>query len=174
MSFKSPLAWGTALVLSATSAAAQAGQLTLDVQIPQQNVTEYHKPYVAGWIEAPNGTVGANLFVWYDVKKRDGGGQKYLKELRGWWRKAGRDMTLPIDGVTGATRAPGRQTLTLDTAAALKGLPAGQYSLVIEAAREGGGHDLVKLPITYAPTKALSLTGKGDGELGDIRVAYKP
>ena len=171
---KSTLAWGTALILSATSVAAQAGQLTIDVQIPQQNVTEYHKPYVAGWIEAPNGAVSANLLVWYDVKKRDGGGQKYLKELRSWWRKAGRDLTLPIDGVTGATRVPGRQTLTLDTASALKGLPAGQYNLVIEAAREGGGHDLVKLPVTYSPAKAFAVKGKGEGELGDITAAYKP
>lgn len=171
---KSTFAWGSALALSAVSATAQAGQLTVDVQIPQQNVAEYHKPYLAGWIETPAGAVSANLFVWYDVKKREGGGLKYLKDLRSWWRKAGRDLTLPIDGVTGATRAPGRQTLTLDTAVALKGLPAGQYNLVIEASREGGGHDLVKLPITYTPAKPFTAKGKGEGELGDIKATYKP
>ena len=81
-------------------------------------------------------------------------------------------MTLPADGVTGATRAPGRQTVTSD--AVVKNLPAGQYSLVVEASREAGGHDLVKLPFSYSPAKPVTVSGKGDGELGDIRVTYKP
>ena len=83
-------------------------------------------------------------------------------------------MTLPVDGVSGATRAPGRQTLSLDATTALKSLPAGQYSLVIEASREAGGHDLVKLPIDWNPAKGMVVTGKGDGELGDIKASYTP
>ena len=171
---KSSLVWGGALIVTATASVAQAGQLTVDLTLPQQNVAEYHKPYVAGWIEDGTGKVGQTLFVWYDVKKRDGGGEKYLKDLRTWWRKAGRDATMPIDGVSGATRAPGRQTLTLDTATMLKNLPAGQYSLVVEAAREAGGHDLVKVPVTWNPAQAAGGAGKGDGEIGDVKVAYKP
>lgn len=170
---KSTSVWGGALILTASASAASAGQLTVDLQVPQQSVAEYHRPYVAGWIEDGAGQAKATVFAWYDVKKRDGGGLKYLKELRTWWRKAGRDLTLPADGVSGATRAPGRQTVTVDSAA-LKGLPAGQYSLVIEASREAGGHDLVKLPLSYSPAKPVTVSGKGDGELGDVRVAYKP
>jgi len=171
---KSTSVWGGALILTASASSASAGQLILDIQVPQQSVAEYHKPYVAGWIEDGTGQARATVFVWYDVRKRDGGGLKYLKELRTWWRKAGRDLTLPIDGVSGATRAPGRQTVTVDAAAALKGLPAGQYSLVVEASREAGGHDLVKLPFAYAPAKPVTVTGKGDGELGAVNAAYKP
>ena len=169
---KTYAAWGGALVASASASAAAAGQLTLDIQVPQQAVAEYHKPYLAGWIEDGSGQVKGTVFVWYDVRKRDGGGLKYLKEMRTWWRKAGRDMTLPADGVTGATRAPGRQTVTSDAVG--KNLPAGQYSLVVEASREAGGHDLVKLPFSYSPAKPVTVSGKGDGELGDIRVTYKP
>jgi len=168
---KTHAAWGGALIATASASAAAAGQLTLDIQVPQQAVAEYHKPYLAGWIEDDAGQVKGTVFVWYDVRKRDGGGLKYLKEMRTWWRKAGRDMTLPVDGVTGATRAPGRQTVLSD---ALKALPAGQYSLVVEASREAGGHDLVRLPFAYAPAKPVTVSGKGDGELGDVRVTYKP
>ena len=171
---KSTSVWGGALVVAASASAASAGQLTVDIQLPQQSVAEYHKPYVAGWIEDSTGQAKATVFVWYDVKKRDGGGLKYLKELRTWWRKAGRDLSLPADGVSGATRAPGRQTVTVDTSVALKGLPAGQYSLVVEASREAGGHDLVKLPLSYAPAKPVTVSGKGDGELGTVTAAYKP
>ena len=92
---KSTSVWGGALVVAASASAASAGQLTVDIQLPQQSVAEYHKPYVAGWIEDSTGQAKATVFVWYDVKKRDGGGLKYLKELRTWWRKAGRDLSLP-------------------------------------------------------------------------------
>lgn len=171
---KSPAAWGGALIATVSAPAATAGQLSLDVEVPQQSVAEYHKPYVAAWIEDGTGQARASLLVWYDVKKRDGGGLKYLKELRTWWRKAGRDLSLPADGISGATRAPGRQTVAVDSTLALKGLPAGQYSLVVEASREAGGHDLVKLPFAYSPAKPITVSGKGDGELGEVRARYAP
>lgn len=162
---------GGALALTATGA--NAGQLVLDVEIPQQKVAEYHKPYVAGWLENASGGHAGNLFVWYDVKKREGAGQKWLQDMRTWWRKSGRDLKLPIDGVTSTTRAPGRQTLTIDTAQ-IAGLKPGAYVLVVEAAREAGGHDLVKVPFTYSPGKGGTVSGKGDGELGTVSLTYKP
>jgi len=166
---------GGALALNAGMAAgaAAAGQLTVEVEIPQQSVAEYHKPYVAGWIEDATGAHAANVFVWYDVKKKDGAGQKWLKDVRTWWRKSGRDLTLPIDGLTSATRAPGRQTLTVDSAK-LAGLKPGAYVVVVEASREAGGHDLVKVPFNWNPAKVASGAGKGDGELGAVKVSYKP
>lgn len=173
MSSKSLFWGGSALILTATPVMAQAGQLAIEVTIPQQQVAEYHKPYVAGWLEDANGKAVKTLFVWYDVKKRENAGQKWLPDVRTWWRKAGREMTLPVDGVTGATRAPGRQVLTLDSAA-LKGLGTGQYNFVVEAAREAGGRDLVRVPVTYTPAKAVSAGGKGEGELGAVKFDYKP
>lgn len=169
---KSSSIWGGALLLTISPLAAQAGQLTLDISIPQQNVVEYKKPFVVGWIEDAAGNNASNLFLWCEARKPDCGA-KYLKDLRTWWRKGGRDLTVPIAGITGATRAPGRQTLNIDTAS-LKGLSAGQYNIVIEASRESGGHDLVKVPFAYNPAKAATAKGQGDGELGAIGVTYKP
>lgn len=166
--------WAGALTIGSLGTIAHAGTLTLEIEIPQQNVVEYHKPYLAGWIEGPGVTQGT-IFVWYDVKKREGAGQKWLPDLRSWWRKAGRDLTLPIDGVSGATRAPGRQVLTLDTAkTVLKDLKPGAYTLVVEADREAGGHDLVKLPLNWNAGKAVTVSGRGEGELGAIKLTYKP
>ena len=173
MTSKSLMWGGSALILTVAPVMAQAGQLVVDVTIPQQKVAEYHKPYVAGWLEDANGKAVKTLFVWYDVKKRENAGQKWLPDVRTWWRKAGREMTLPVDGVTGATRAPGRQTLTIDSAA-MKGLSAGQYNFVVEAAREAGGRDLVRVPVVYNPAKAVAAQGKGEGELGAVSFTYKP
>ncbi len=174
---KSSFIWGGALLLSGAPIVApmvaNAGQLVLDIQIPQQNVAEYKKPFVVGWVEDAAGANAGNLLLWCEARKADCGA-KYLKDLRTWWRKGGRDTAVPIAGITGATRAPGRQTLTLDGAVALKGLAAGQYNIVIEASREGGGHDLVKVPFAYNPAKAAAVQGKGEGELGAVAVTYKP
>jgi hypothetical protein len=137
-------------------------------------VAEYHKPYVAIWIEREDQTLASTLSVLYDVKKKDNGGAKYLKDLRTWWRKAGRDVALPMDGVSGATRTAGVQTLTFAGAkSGLDKLPAGDYRLVIEAAREAGGRELVRVPFTWPAKGKLAASASGKEELGAVSIAVQ-
>jgi hypothetical protein len=166
--------YSIAMTLPLASASAVAADLAVKFEIPQLNVAEYHRPYVAAWLENADQKVVTNLAVLYDVKKKDNGGAKWVKDLRQWWRKAGRDVTLPMDGVSGATRTPGEHTLTFNAAsAAINQLPAGQYQLVMEAAREAGGRELVKVPLTL-PLKPGQLgTAKGKEELGNVTALYK-
>ena len=69
-----------------------AADMNLTVEIPTLKVAEYHRPYVAVWIEREDHSVAANLAVWYDVKKADGEGTKWLKDMRQWWRRSGREQ----------------------------------------------------------------------------------
>src|SRR5690606_31442607 len=96
---------GLALASSLTVTPAWAADLTLKLNIPRLNVAEYHKPYVAIWIERPDRSVAANLAVWYDLKLKNKEGEKWLKDMRQWWRRTGRELEMPVDGVSGATRA---------------------------------------------------------------------
>lgn len=161
----------TALI--ATPAA--AADLSLKVEIPRLNVAEYHKPYVAMWVERADQSVAANLMVWYDVKLKNNEGTTWLKDMRQWWRRTGRDLQMPVDGITGATRAPGEHTLTFsDAKAPLKELPPGEYRLVVEAAREVGGRELLRIPFQWPPKAAQSLTAKGEHELGALALDLKP
>ncbi|MGN6421721.1 MAG: DUF2271 domain-containing protein [Asticcacaulis sp.] len=174
MTFKNVFSYAGALLTAGAAASAHAGQVQIGVDIPQASVAEFHKPYVAGWIETAAGQPSGDLFVWYDQRKPNNGGAKWLSDLRTWWRKSGRNLNLPVDGLSGATHAPGRQTLTLDTGAtAFKNLKPGAYQLVVEAARENGGHSLVKLPFDWNG-KAFSATGRTTGELGAVTLSYKP
>jgi hypothetical protein len=157
------------------SGSAVASGLAVKLEIPQLNVAEYHRPYVAVWVERPDQSVAANLAVLYDVKKKDNGGAKWLKDVRQWWRKSGRDLQMPLDGVSGATRPPGEHTL--DFAAAkpvLDKLPAGEYQLVVEAARESGGREMVRVPFQWPVKSAQNLPAKGKEELGSVSVQLKP
>jgi hypothetical protein len=168
---------GLGLILGAGAAAAPAAAATLELKldVPRLSVAEYHKPYVAIWIEGA-GAPAKTLNLWYDAKNREDGGTKWLAEMRQWWRKAGRQLALPTDGVTGATRAPGPQTVTLtDKHPSLAGLPAGEYVIAFEAARELGGEEVVKTAAFQWPPKgAQTLSAKGAAELGAVSVSLKP
>lgn len=159
----------------AASTLAQAGDISVNVEIPPLKVAEYHRPYVAMWIEQPNQQFVANLAVWYDLKKRDNGGTKWLKDLRQWWRKSGRELQMPVDGVSGATRNVGQhEVLFKGTSPQLANLSAGSYQLVIEASREGGGRELLRLPFEWPIKKAAQSSTKGQEELGTISLQLKP
>ncbi|WP_323140836.1 DUF2271 domain-containing protein [Massilia phyllosphaerae] len=163
-----------ALTLPLVSGGAMAADLTVKFDLPQLNVAEYHKPYVAIWVERADQTVASTLAVLYDVKKPNNAGEKWVKDLRTWWRKAGRDSQLPIDGVSGATRAAGTQTLTFAGAKyGLDKLPAGDYKLVIEAARESGGRELVRVPFTWPAKGKLAASATGKEELGAVSIAVQ-
>jgi hypothetical protein len=61
---------------------AMAADLTVKFELPQLNVAEYHRPYAAFWIEGADQSHVLNLTVLYDVKKKDDGGAKWLKDVR--------------------------------------------------------------------------------------------
>lgn len=154
---------------------ALAAELAVSVEIPKLNVAEYHRPYVAMWIERPNQAFAGNLTVWYDVKQKNDEGTKWLKDLRQWWRKSGRELTMPVDGLTGATRAPGEHQVGFgaDTGP-LASLQPGEYQLVVEAAREVGGRELLRLPFSWPPRAPATSKAAGATELGAVTLTVKP
>lgn len=157
------------------SVPATAADLTLTVEVPSIAVAEYHRPYLAVWVEKADQTVAANLAVWYSMKGGENEGTRWLKDLRQWWRRSGRELNLPIDGVTGATRAPGTHRLNFSsTKGPLASLQPGAYQLVVEAAREVGGREVVKVPFTWPAQGQASGTSKGATELGAVSVAIRP
>jgi hypothetical protein len=159
---------------AATPAVANAAELAVNVEIPRLTVAEYHRPYVSLWIEGPDQAAVKTLAVWYDVKLKNNEGTTWLKDMRQWWRKAGRSLSLPADGLSGPTKAPGKHQVTFG-AAQMRGVAPGQYTLAIEAAREVGGREVVRVPFTW-PAKGgpKSASAAGSSELGQVTVTAKP
>lgn len=154
------------LIVGGLIAAPASAAGTINVTIPQLKVAEYHRPYVAVWLEPAGGGAIRTLAVWYDIKK--GGnepGTKWLSDLRAWWRKGGKSAKMPADGVSGATRAPGTHAIPLPA-----DLKPGSYVLGIEAARETGGREFVTVPIDV-PAKAAKASGKT--ELGSVTLSAR-
>ncbi|WP_336489907.1 DUF2271 domain-containing protein [Methylobacterium nigriterrae] len=166
----------TALFPTLIAAPALAGEVAVNVEIPRLDVSEYHRPYVAVWLESEDGAALGNLAVWYETRKTGPeGGTKYLKDMRQWWRRIGRETDLPIDGVSGATRPAGTHTLSLPTGAApFADLKPGAYEIVVEAAREVGGREVLRLPVSWPPAAGQSAEARGTSELGAVSVTLKP
>lgn len=154
------------LLLSGTAAAAE---LEVSVEIPRLSVAEYHKPYVAVWIEDENRKAVANLAVWYEFEKRSGEGNKWLKDLRQWWRRSGRGLDMPVDGISSASQAPGVHAIQ-----ASPELAPGHYRLNVEAAREVGGRELLSLEFDWPPSSAAQMDVAGDSELGRVALELHP
>lgn len=153
---------------------ANGAELSLSVELPTLSVAEYHRPYLAAWIEGADQNAVATLAVWYDMRLRNERGKEWLKDLRQWWRRGGRALELPADGVSGATRAPGRHELTFaDTHPALARLPAGEYRIAVEVAREAGGREVVRVPFHWPP-RAQDARASGSTEIGAVSLAVKP
>lgn len=154
---------------------AAAGELTVTLDIPTLKVAEYHKPYVAIWIEDSAGKVAANLDVWYDVDLAKGEGKKWLPDMRTWWRKAGRTLQMPANGISGPTQGPGTHKVTFKEGTRPLGkLAPGAYTLRVEAAREVGGREMVSIPFQWPPKGSVAASAKGSSELGNVRLNAKP
>ncbi|MEO8000534.1 MAG: DUF2271 domain-containing protein [Arenimonas sp.] len=154
---------------------ALSAELAVSVEVPTLKVAEYHRPYIAVWIEKEDQSVAANLAVWYQTKVGKEPGTKWLPELRQWWRRSGRGLQMPVDGISGATRSAGIQTLRFDNKkSVLAKLPDGNYKLVVEAVREEGGRELLKIPFSWPIKTAQIAKAQGEHELGAITLELKP
>lgn len=157
---------------------AMAAELKISVEVPKLNVAEYHAPYTAIWLESAaegDKKFVKTLSVWYDVKKKNDEGQKWLKDIRQWWRRDGRNLNLPIDGVSGATRLSGVHELVFKVGEApLTELPAGDYQLFVEMAREVGGRELVKVPFAWPAKQVETASAQGATEVGKVSLTVTP
>ena len=161
---------GAALTAPVMAAAAPA-TMDVTITIPQLKVAEYHRPYVAIWVEKA-GAPAKTVAVWYDYDMKGNEGTKWLRDVRQWWRASGRTMTFPANGITGATRAPGAQKISFSRAQLGAAAP-GDYTLVIEAAREVGGRELLRIPFTWPAKAGAGGRAAGKTELGTVSISFR-
>ena len=150
-----------AMALTILPLAAGAADFTVELEIPAMQTAEYHRPYIAIWVEDARRQPLAQLALWLEQ-------EKWHRDLRSWWRRGGRKLALPIDGVSGATRKPG--SYTIQQAAAL---PPGDYTLNVEAVREVGGREHLRIPFHWSGQR-LQDSAQGESELGQITFTLEP
>jgi hypothetical protein len=106
---------------------------------------------------------------------RTPGGARWLNEVREWWADSGNRLQFPVDGLTSASRAAGTYELTFaGNDPKLADLKPGNYKLMVEAAREHGGKEIVSIPFAWPGKAAQTGTTSGKAELGQVDLTVTP
>ena len=137
------IALGLCLSLFVSSGANAQSRLTIDFSLPEFAKADYRKPYVAIWAETK--TDSHNLLLWHLTKAKN---DKWLIDIRRWWRKEGRYSDNTFDGVTGATKSHGKHQVELDISKLSK-----EFTLFIEVVRQKGGRSIVRQKINLNDDK---------------------
>lgn len=155
---KSRITRVVALTAALLCAPAISANLSLEFEIPSFDTQDYRKPYVSIWAEAEQGN--QTLLLWHLTSRKE---DKWLQDIRRWWRKAGRYDEPMADGITGATRGPGKYQVVLDTQSLEK------FTLYVEVVREDGGRSLLSQAIDIKE-KGKIYTLPADAEVGPVTI----
>jgi hypothetical protein len=135
-------------------------KFSIDLHLKQQQ-GEYHPPFVAAWIENSQKKSVRTLLLWRKEPK-------WLKDIRRWWRNAGRKNAELVDAITSATHTAGIFPLSFSaTDDNNKPLALGDYILYIEVVREKGGRALIKQKFNFS-TQPQQFTLSETAETGEI------
>lgn len=155
------------------SSAAKAPATPLDLEITLElariDSPRYRRPYVAVWVENEQGQPVRAISLWSEKPR-------YLNEMRRWYRdyptvnRFGGDLS---PSVSSATRSPGKYTLRWDGLDD-KGAPVkpGKYTILIEAAREHGGYDLMRQEINWDGRTAQQFSLPAGNEIAGVQLDY--
>lgn len=150
-------------------------QMFIEFEITKaENAGRYRRPYVAVWIEDKDGFPVKTLLLFL-MKNQPG--PRWHRDLRRWYADDQMrlivDKTDIIDAVSKPTRNPGKYKVEwdgLDDAG--KPIKDGEYTLLIEAAREHGTYQLMKHKFELGG-KPFEESLKGNAEISSASVKYK-
>jgi thiamine biosynthesis lipoprotein len=143
-------------------------EFVVDYEIPQRDATNYRRPYLAIWIAEKGSSAPLRQLLLL------GDSERWMQEVRTWWRRAGRQDESAIHGIVRPTRRPGTYSVAWDGRDEHgHGLPAGEYLLCIEAAREHGEREYLELPVRVG-RESFTLRHRGTREVGRVEVRFAP
>ncbi len=140
--------------------------VSFEINAPKAERGRYRRPFVAVWAVDKNGISVRTMALWLSVG--GAGGEQWLPDLKRWRRDdEARRETDPFDvvheknSVARPTRPPGKYRVVWDGKDDKgKPLPGGEYTILIDAAREHGTYQNIrkKVLIVGKPFKE-ELTG---------------
>lgn len=132
---------------SEAAPAAEKKELVLTFEFPAAS----KRPYIAAWVADSDGFPVRTLLLWIEQGSKR---RKWLPDLRQWYRDdKTRQLVDPTDLVetrSSATRRAGEYSVVWNGEDDQgKPVPAGSYTLILEAAREKGTHQIIKHPFEW-------------------------
>jgi thiamine biosynthesis lipoprotein ApbE len=162
---EAPKAWGDEFEMA----------INFEINRPEAEPGRYRRPYVAVWIEDKDGFPVRNLLLW--VSQGGSGPFQWIPDLKRWYRddqvRKKVDKTELVLTMSRPTRPPGKYSVAWDGKDDHgKPLPAGSYAVCIDAAREHGTYQGIRLPVTLAD-RPFSEELQGNVEIRSASVEYR-
>ncbi|MFK8113638.1 MAG: DUF2271 domain-containing protein [Rubripirellula sp.] len=158
------------------SRSSSSNPMVLEIEINRPTAgRRYRSPYVAVWLEDKDKFPVRTIALWL---MKDRPGPRWHADLRQWYKSDRVRMALDgddlVDGMSGATRAPGKYKVGWDGKGYNgKPLPVGTYTLYIEAVREHGTYQLIKQEMEIGD-RPLKKALEGNEEIKAVEVTYEP
>ncbi len=150
-------------------------ELVVDFEINRAAGGRYRRPYVAIWLENKDEFPVKTALLWITTKDP---GPRWHRDLLRWYRqdllrKKTDDKAL-IGTIFAATRGPGEYKAVFDGLDdAGKPLPAGDYTLFIEVAREHGTYQLIRQSVTLGDKPFATTKLKTNVEVKSASIEYR-
>jgi hypothetical protein len=149
--------------------------VNFEINRPQSEIGRYRRPYVAVWVEDKDGNLVRTVSLW--VSMGGAGPFQWLPDLKRWYvadedRRA-RDKKDLFFTIARPTRQPGKYRVVWDGKDDSKRpLPAGEYTIWIEAAREHGTYQDIRKKVTLAD-QPFTEELKGNVEIRSASIEYR-
>jgi len=144
----------------------ETAKMDIELELPDIDAKPYARPYVAVWIENAQRKPVRTIQLWV-------GEDEWLKDLRSWWRKVGRNDRAVVDAVTSATRPIGKYRFSWDGLDQQGNrVEQGDYTFYVEVVREHGGRNYIRQKIQLAEND-FTVELEPTEETGKITLNYQ-
>jgi thiamine biosynthesis lipoprotein ApbE len=149
--------------------------VNLEINHPSSPPGRYRRPYVAIWVEDKDGNSVRTLSLW--VSMSGAGPFQWLPDLKRWYaadlERKRRDKKEVLFTVARPTRQAGKYKVIWDGKDDNgKTLPAGEYTISIEAAREHGTYQSIQKRVALTD-KPFTEELKGNVEIRSASIEYR-
>lgn len=146
-----------------------AYKLKVNLEIATIQGQRVRRPFVAVWIEDADDYPVRTIALWFK-------GARWLPDLRSWYRgdqlRALAEQTDLTKTISSATRGPGEYSVEWDGRDNAGNLvKAGNYTVIIEAAREHGTHQIMRKELDFSGTPQL-VDLPGNEEISSASLDY--
>ncbi len=149
--------------------------VNFEINQPDAETGRYRRPYVAIWAEDKDGTSVRTMSLW--VSMGGAGPFQWLPDLKRWYagdqERKRRDKKELLFTIARPTRPPGKYKVIWDGKDDRgKPVPAGEYTICVEAAREHGTYQSIRKEVTLSD-KPFSEELKGNVEIRSASIEYR-
>jgi thiamine biosynthesis lipoprotein ApbE len=149
--------------------------VNFEINLPEGEGRRYRRPYVAVWVEDPDGKLVRTISLW--VSMGGAGPFQWIPDLKRWYRAEQERKQIEKKDLfftlARPTRPPGKYRVVWDGKDSQgKPVPAGEYTILIDAAREHGTYQNIRKQVKLSD-QPFTEELRGNVEIKSATIEYR-